>query len=167
MGIKFLIKLLNGLKNKSSSHLLIPAFFFVTAMLSACTTMQAYQGAHLPRSEVALVTGIDEYLVFGYKTVRIDSIDGAKTTGRGHSVEMLPGWHTLGVTYSSGALTTTYTGKGVCYIALNAKAGGDYVINGEIKGDIWHAWLEDTANGDKVNCEFKQPKAQPLENPSQ
>ncbi len=152
------------LKTTRNTRYLALVCFFITAMLSACTTMRAYQGDPLPRSEVARVKGTNKYLVLYFKIVRINSVDGVKTKRGVYTVELLPGQHTLGVTYTSAFLTTTYTGKGVCYITLNAMSGANYIIKGESSdyGSSWHAWLENTVNGEKIDCSFNQPKAQPL-----
>jgi hypothetical protein len=137
---------------KSPVHLLIACLVstagcstIFTMQASTSFTMQAYDGPKLPPDKVATIMSTFDEGFNSSRAVAVRALDGAPVPEPARAVEVLPGWHTMGVTYEDWEGRRRRRGTGGCYLALTAEAGHVYRANGEPIGwNTWHCWVEDT-----------------------
>src|SRR6185437_6827846 len=67
------------------------------------------------------------------------------------SIEVLPGPHTIAVTYFSSAGRLGKRSKFPCHITFQAEPGHTYYANGLSYGLSWSCWVEDPQTGRRVN----------------
>ena len=155
------------------------SFALVLALLSSGCAIKAYEGPELPKSEIATIypfvnSGAVLGLFFGvvplpairHKTL-VYEIDGKDVSYRG-LVYVLPGRHSVKVDYWRRPDTTMCIGSIVgdaCVlnyetrdlsISFTAKAGHDYRIPAERRGEKNWIWVEDAKTG-KVVAGEKPP----------
>ena len=139
-------------------------FALVLALLSSGCSIKAYEGPELPKSEIAIIY---QYYVFDVgglfgvvplptkrHRTQVYEIDGKDMPNRGW-VYVLPGRHSVKVDYSCfGGIAGD-----VCFlnyktrdlsIDFTAKAGHQYRIPAERRGEKNWIWVEDAKNGDVV-----------------
>ena len=137
--------------------------------------MKAYEGPELPKSEIAVLDTFHRHgVVLGFyrlilpvpywkHVTHVYEIDGKPTTG--HWVHVLPGEHTARVSYERYPYVTLCVDREGCIsnyetrdlsIDFTAKAGHEYHIPAERRGERNWIWVEDEKSG-KVVAGEKPP----------
>ncbi len=140
-------------------------------LVSGCTTMKAYEGPELPKSEIAVLHSVDPHgesfvitpvpIPFGSKHITfIDELDGKDLpTPLSDRIHILPGQHSARVSYIRYPDVTFCFGLGPCFanyqtrdlsIDFTAEAGHEYRIPAERRGERNWIWVEDVTSGKVV-----------------
>ena len=117
----------------------------VIVVLSGCGAMQTYEGETQPPEKVALIKG--SIIPFG-TSASINSIDGKDVPRTHDDVEVLPGYHELLVTLSSGVYMFYSFAK--MKVSFTAKAGHVYRVEGKIHKKETLIWVVDEGDNSIV-----------------
>ena len=147
------------------------AIALVLALLSSGCTTKAYEGPELPKSEIAVLREVHQHGVILTPSfflvvpltehvtsiIEIDKKSVPGTPTAGSTIHILPGQHTARVHYIKRRPLfgpPTYD----IYISINftAKAGHEYRIPTERRGEKNWIWVEDVTSG-KVVAGKKPP----------
>jgi len=140
--------------------LALPLVLLLTASLSACGTMKAYDGKPRPDRQLAfvIVAGRYDKTPFQYRDTTIREIDG-KPVDSSLAVEeiaVLPGVHSVVFDYAEWVETLllpplpTYSQGSAGTLRFEAKAGHMYEIRADRrKGKVW-SWIVDIVKGNTV-----------------
>lgn len=116
--------------------------------------MRAYPGAKRPDAEVAIVK--NDFAIYGFwgwsiKVVQVDGVDVGELDG---AVEVLPGQHTIAITYFSDTAGMMLHGRHPCFVTFQAVAGHRYQVSGDgsLSDSRWRGWIEDLTTGAKLDC---------------
>jgi len=122
--------------------------------LSGCSVTQGYPGPRRPRDEVARISRTLHFWLFAAKIIELRTIDGEWV--KGGEIEVLPGIHTVAVSYFSDVANFVQWSNELCSITLDMKAGHSYQANGEflLTENAWHCWVEDAETGERVEGVF-------------
>jgi hypothetical protein len=114
----------------------------------------------LPIPEIAVVSATTHYRVVQWTAVYLKAVDGVATHNR---VELLPGAHTIDVSFHAEELGMRYSSRGFCSIQFDASAGHTYRVDGEFthRQQKWHAWLVDESTDARYECLFNGKPAEP------
>lgn len=134
------------MKNRRCScmQLLVAIAILVTATPSMSAPIKGYEGPELPRDKVAIVQH-DAY-------VEIESFDGQKPSGLSKGVALLPGFHSIEVSFREVGLNRTWQWSvSTAFVAFDAEAGHAYRIGWENSSALsWKAYAVDTTTGKRI-----------------
>jgi hypothetical protein len=138
-------------------------------LTASCGTTQTYPGERLPRDRVARIDRSAMHQHFLYNlNINVAAVDGVNATSTQTTYEVLPGEHTLYVTfYSSYHILAApvmaskqfvvVPGK---FLTFRAEAGRKYKMNGEDIDEVFYIWLEDVETGTVVAGRKPEPSTQ-------
>lgn len=136
--------------------------------LAGCSTTQVYPGPKLPPEQVAHLNGTHTFYVLGGSTILVTSIDGqeeladAKVQDHDYvgDLELLPGVHTITVSYELDILAKPRRSVAPCVITFRAEAGHSYIVDGTSlpKGEVWRCWIEDAQTNERTDGTFHRAR---------
>lgn len=116
--------------------------------------MRAYPGPKRPDAEIATIESDTAMYGFWGWSIRVVQVDGVDVGELDSAVEVLPGEHTVAITYFSDTAGMMMIGRHPCFVTFQAVPGRRYRVSGEasLSDNDWRGWIEDRTSGTRLGC---------------